>query len=170
MGEEESQWNDIRRNGGHLSPEKGQLRVQTRSRWRSWHGILNPLAPRMPGITTWIITRIWSRNKPCYCHLQIFDITPHTQHEQHKQLPKKNQLNPSIFCWVSSLCPLYGPTGSACDLAFLWQSTIVIFPSPWNFQDRVQGFDSTFPEASNCYEWSTYPNPPQGSRALPPPL
>ena len=63
----------------------------------------------MPGITTWIITRIWSRNKPCYRHLQIFDITPHTQHEQHKQLPKKNNwIHP--FCVGILLVPCNTPT------------------------------------------------------------
>lgn len=74
------------------------------------------------------------------------------------------------FLLVSSLVPCIQPHFSACDLAFLWQSTIVIFPSPWNFQDRVQGFDSTFQEASNCYDEVNLPYPtPPGVTCPPPP-
>lgn len=110
--------------GGHLSPEKGQLRVQTRSRWRSWvasvaykpfvfkkysMGFSIPLRQGCQGSQPGSLLRSDPETNPCYRHLQIFDITPHTQHEQHKQLPKKNQLNPSVFFVGILLVPFKRP-------------------------------------------------------------
>lgn len=192
MGEEESEWNDIRRNGGHLSPEK-----------RSVTGPNEVTLKKLALIVRCVVSVAYKPfvfekysmgfSIPLRQGCQgsqpgsLLGSDPETNHataiSKYSTLPLTPNMNSTNNCQkkptesihfllVSSLCPLYGPTGSACDLAFLWQSTIVIFPSPWNFQDRVQGFDSTFQEASNvAMLWMVnlpYPTPP-GVTCPPPP-